>query len=184
VKPAALVACAVFAGCSVSYERMIDQARGEDDAPNPWSADGVTAQLPPDDAVAVDAVREVEPADDVRTIPIGVDEALLARGQNRFEIFCAPCHGLAGNGQSVVARAMQLRPPPSLVAPPVSLLAAGHVFRVATHGYGMMPAYESALSTRDRWAVTAYVEVLRLSQRAELARLPEPAAAEARRWLR
>jgi mono/diheme cytochrome c family protein len=98
------------------------------------------------------------------SVPLPVDRALLRRGQDRFGVFCAPCHGPRGDGRSEVAENMRLRPPPSFYQPPVSELPVGRIFRVATEGYGLMPRYSRQLSDSDRWAVVAYVDVLRLSR--------------------
>jgi mono/diheme cytochrome c family protein len=103
-------------------------------------------------------------------IPIPVTLATLTRGQERFEIFCAACHGLLGNGNSVVARQMALRPPPSLHTygdrPP------GYLFEVVTHGFGVMPGYAREIAVDDRWAVVAYLQALILSQSARADSLP------------
>jgi mono/diheme cytochrome c family protein len=103
-------------------------------------------------------------------IPIPVTLAALTRGQERFEIFCAACHGLLGNGNSVVARQMALRPPPSLHTygdrPP------GYLFAVVTNGFGVMPGYAREMTVDDRWAVVAYLEALILSQSARADSLP------------
>lgn len=172
----------------------------------------------------------------MRTIPIPVTSELLARGRHSFDIYCATCHGLLGDGESAVAKKMPLRPPPSLIVhndhellrpdqlPPwlptpiepnpgtpagriqaflpvpqvegTQLAASpeqaqndreeaqaprggglhphfwpGNVFRVISHGYGLMPAYANELDPEDRWAVIAYLDALRLSQRANAATL-------------
>jgi hypothetical protein len=98
----------------------------------------------------------------VERIPIPITRELLVVGRGRFDIFCAPCHGLVGDGRSIVARQMALRPPPSLHAfvdrPP------GYIFDVATNGFGLMASYAAELDTTERWAVVAYVRALQLSQ--------------------
>lgn len=185
----------------------------------------------------------------LRTLPVKVDAELLKKGKHGFEIYCAACHGLLGDGESRVAKKMPLRPPPSLIVhephqllrpdqlppwlpepyvpdggnPPglvqpflpvpavrgTDLAAAengstelglsagtaaqptaqaeaqaqapgrlhphfwpGHVFWVISHGYGLMPSYAHELDRDERWAVVAYLEALRLSQRAQVAELP------------
>jgi mono/diheme cytochrome c family protein len=103
-------------------------------------------------------------------IPIALDRAALERGKKRFEIICATCHGLTGDGQSIVARNMSLRPPPSLHAfagrPP------GFFFTVISEGFGLMPSYAADLSVRERWEVVGYVRALQRSQKASLADAP------------
>jgi mono/diheme cytochrome c family protein len=117
----------------------------------------------------------------VAELPIPLTRALLERGRDRFDIFCAPCHGVRGNGVSMVASNMTLRRPPSLIDEPVLSFPPGRVFQVATEGYGLMPAYEARLSVQDRWAVVAYLRALQRSQRVRLADLPpvQRAGAEA-----
>jgi len=108
----------------------------------------------------------------VERIPVPVDRALLARGRDRFEIFCATCHGSRGDGVSPVAHNMELRRPPSLLDPPVIGFPPGRVFQVISAGYGLMPSYAFELGAKDRWAVVAYLSALELSQRASLDDLP------------
>jgi mono/diheme cytochrome c family protein len=121
---------------------------------------------------------------DVATIPVPVDGHLLARGRTRFEIVCATCHGLTGDGNSAVARKMQLRKPPSLVAADVRAFPPGRVFRIISLGDGLMPSYAAVLDVRDRWAAVAYLRALQLSQHASLAELPAVLRTEAREALR
>ena len=103
-------------------------------------------------------------------IPLPVTAELLRLGQRRFEITCATCHGVLGDGDSEVARKMSLRPPPSLAAyadqPP------GVLFRVISTGYGLMPAYGVEIPAPERWAVVAYVRALARSQRVPLDQAP------------
>lgn len=105
--------------------------------------------------------------------PIAPTAALLARGRNRFEVLCAACHGVLGDGESQVAINMSLRRPPSLHA--YRDVADGHIFRVVTNGFGLMPSYATELSVEDRWAVVSYVRALQLSQHAALEQVPPDA---------
>jgi mono/diheme cytochrome c family protein len=102
--------------------------------------------------------------------PLAPTAALLARGRNRFEVICAACHGLLGDGESQVALNMSLRRPPSLHA--YRDVPDGHIFRVITDGFGLMPRYGGELSMQDRWAVIQYVRALQLSQHAALEQVP------------
>jgi mono/diheme cytochrome c family protein len=99
-----------------------------------------------------------------------VDAAALARGRARFDVTCAVCHGLLGDGESQVALSMSLRRPPSLHA--YRDVPDGHLYRVITEGFGLMPSYGAELSVEDRWAVVAYVRALQLSQYAGLEQVP------------
>jgi mono/diheme cytochrome c family protein len=120
----------------------------------------------------------------VTALPVAVDAALLARGRDRFDLFCAACHGLRGDGLSEVARHMELRKPPSLLEEPVTSFPPGRVFQVISLGYGLMPSYAAALPVADRWATVAYLGALQLSQAAPLAQLPPDVRAAAERSLR
>lgn len=106
----------------------------------------------------------------VPLLPVAVDARLLARGRQRFDITCATCHGVLGDGESQVAMNMSLRRPPSLHL--YRDLPDGYIYRVITEGFGLMPSYASALSVEDRWAVVAYVRALQLSQHATVDQVP------------
>jgi len=106
-------------------------------------------------------------------VPLPITRALLERGRARFAIACAVCHGIAGDGDSVVARNMQRRRPPSLHEARLVALTPGALYQVIALGYGVMPSYATLLTPDDRWAVVAYVRALQLSWSAKLAALPE-----------
>jgi mono/diheme cytochrome c family protein len=95
-------------------------------------------------------------------IPLPVTKELLALGRKRYDITCATCHGPVGDGDSIVARQMALRPPPSLLN--YADRAPGYIFEVATHGFGLMASYAAELSVPERWAVVAYIRALQVSQ--------------------
>jgi mono/diheme cytochrome c family protein len=122
----------------------------------------------------------------VTEFPVTVDAALLRRGQERFNIFCAPCHGLAGYGNGMIAkRAEALEegtwvPPLSFHQDQVRQRAAGQLFHIITYGTRTMPAYGSQVPVADRWAVVAYVRALQRSQDAR----PEDVPADVRESLR
>jgi len=117
-------------------------------------------------------------ADYAKEIPLPIARASLELGRQSFERICATCHGVLGDGKSVVAEKMELRKPPSLHEPRIQQLAPGKVFEVVSNGYGFMPAYEAVLSPEERWAVVAYLDVLRLSQAVAVARLTPAMRAE------
>jgi hypothetical protein len=107
----------------------------------------------------------------VATSPIPVTRRVLARGQERYDIFCAPCHDRVGGGRGVIVR-RGLRPPPSLHIDRLRQAPVGHFFDVMTRGFGAMADYAAQVSPRDRWAIAAYIRALQLSQRATLADVP------------
>ena len=99
---------------------------------------------------------------------------MLARGRERFGIFCAPCHGLAGDGDGIIVahgfpRAALLLEDRLAAAP------AQHFFDVITNGYGVMYSYADRIDPHDRWAIAAYIRALQLSRRAKVADVPDAA---------
>lgn len=112
------------------------------------------------------------------TFPMPVTEALMKRGQARFDIYCAPCHGLDGSGDGMVAkRADALQegtwvPPTSLHDPNVRARSVGHLFNTITNGIRNMPPYGSQIPVADRWAIVAYVRALQRSANARIEDVP------------
>lgn len=106
-------------------------------------------------------------------IPLPVTPALMALGRKRYDITCGTCHGPLGDGNSIVAKQMSLRPPPSLHL--YANRAPGYIFEVATHGFGMMASYAAELTVEERWAVVAYIRALQVSQSVPVESLPPDA---------
>jgi mono/diheme cytochrome c family protein len=110
-------------------------------------------------------------AADTDSFPFPVTAEVLNRGQERYKIFCAMCHGALGNGDGMIVRRGFRRPPAyneeRLVTAPV-----GHFFDVITNGWGSMPSYNQQVPVHDRWAIIAYIRALQLSQRNQ----PQPGA--------
>jgi len=121
----------------------------------------------------------------VEDIPLPVTHALLDAGRMRFETYCAPCHGLRGDGASIVAEAMTLRRPPSIAGRAARRLPVGRIFQVIGDGYGLMRSYEEDLTTpEERWSVVAYVLALQTSHAVPVDALPPAAREEAERLFR
>ena len=95
----------------------------------------------------------------------------IRRGRERYEVYCAPCHGLAGRGNGMVVQ-RGYRPPPSLHIDRLRNERPGYFFDVISRGFGAMPDYAAQINVRDRWAIVAYVRALQLSQNAPVAELP------------
>ncbi len=114
----------------------------------------------------------------VQTFPVSVTTALMRRGRERFDVFCATCHGLVGAGNGAVSlRAEQLQegtwtPPASYHTDLVRNREVGHLFNTITHGIRNMAAYGPQIPTEDRWAIVAYVRALQRSQNARLDDVP------------
>jgi mono/diheme cytochrome c family protein len=122
----------------------------------------------------------------VETNPVPVSMSLLERGQQRYEIFCSPCHGLAGYGDGMVAqRADQLQegtwtPPTSFHIDLVRERPAGHLFNTISNGIRNMASYGSQIPVDDRWAIVAYVRALQRSQNATIDDVPADLQAQLR----
>ena len=103
--------------------------------------------------------------------PFPVDSNVMARGQERFNIFCAPCHGRTGLGDGMVVQ-RGYRRPPRLDDQRLRDAPVGHFFDVMTNGFGAMPDYAVQVRASDRWAIAAYIRALQLSSRAPVAEVP------------
>jgi hypothetical protein len=108
----------------------------------------------------------------VTELPIPVDEQLVNRGQERYGIYCTPCHDATGGGRGMVVQRGFARLPPSFHDERLRTAPAGYFFDVMTNGFGIMSDYRSQLAPRDRWAVVAYIRALQLSQRTPAADVP------------
>jgi len=104
--------------------------------------------------------------------PFPITRDVLARGQGRFNIFCAPCHSRTGDGDGMVVR-RGFRRPPSLHIDRLRQAPPGHFFDVISNGFGAMPSYADQIGAHDRWAIIAYIRALQLSQNASLADVPQ-----------
>lgn len=105
--------------------------------------------------------------------PLPFTRDVLRRGQERFNIYCAVCHGEDGYGRGIVVR-RGFPPPPSYHDERLREAPDGHLFAVMTRGYGVMPPFADRLSPRDRWAVVGYIRALQRSQHAALDDVPAP----------
>ncbi len=159
-------------------ERMLDQEKVLPYQSSPVLPEGMAMQWPPEGTVSIDApladplvVTGVAGGHYAGRVPVPVDRAMLERGRGRFETFCAPCHGILGDGQSVVAGKMNLRKPANLMGRARGF-APGRIFEVIRRGYGLMPDYSDQLSIDDSWAVVAYLRALQLSSAVPVDRLP------------
>ena len=115
----------------------------------------------------------------VTEMPFAITAADLDRGQQRYNIFCAPCHDQSGNGRGMVVQ-RGYRQPPSFHIDRMKQAAPGYMFDVITNGFGAMPDYKAQIDARDRWRIVAYVKALQMSPGAAAAdaadSAPPPAA--------
>jgi mono/diheme cytochrome c family protein len=173
---ASLVCVAATAACR---QDMHDQPKYIPLRASTFFADDLSARQPVPDTVArghLDADPLLYSGKDdngqpAAVFPFPVDATVMARGQERFNIYCSPCHGRTGMGDGMVVRRGYRRPPayddPRLLAAPV-----GHFFDVITNGFGAMPDYAAQITASDRWAIIAYVRALQLSAHATMADVP------------
>ena len=135
----------------------------------------VPAVVLPDEAVATGTD---EAGDWLQVMPVDVTPELLARGRERYEIYCTPCHGYDGAGQGAVhQRALELQqpfwvPPSSMHTETVRGRADGHLYNTITNGLRNMNAYGAQVAVPDRWAIVAYVRALQRSQNATIDDVP------------
>ena len=114
--------------------------------------------------------------DDVDTFPFAVNEDIVKRGQERYNIFCSVCHGKTGNGDGMIVR-RGYRRAASFNDDRLRQAPVGHFFDAITNGWGAMPAYAPQIPVQDRWAIIAYIRALQLSQQTAAAASSTPAPA-------
>jgi hypothetical protein len=107
----------------------------------------------------------------VDTFPFAVTKEIILRGQDRFNVYCAPCHDRLGTGDGMVVR-RGYRRPPSLHIDRLRQVPNGYIFDVITNGFGAMPDYAAQVAPADRWAIVAYERALQLSQNATINDVP------------
>jgi mono/diheme cytochrome c family protein len=152
-------------GCGLS---MTEQRKYKTYAPSTFWADGASARPLPDGAVAEGDLA----AASAGATPPEVSPALLARGRERFGIYCAPCHGLAGDADGIIV-AHGFPKPPSFHSEKLLAAPAQHFYDVITKGDGVMYSYSDRVEPHDRWAIVAYIRALQFSRRAMIAEVPE-----------
>jgi mono/diheme cytochrome c family protein len=116
----------------------------------------------------------------VSTFPITITRETLERGRERFEIYCAPCHGRTGAGNGIIVQ-RGYPAPPSYHIDRLRQAPAGHFFDVITQGYGVMYSYAQRVEPADRWAIAAYIRVLQQSQDGRVSDVPPDQRAELER---
>ena len=173
----ATVGCALVlvAGCR---QDMHNQPKYKPLRPSTLFADGSSARPLVDGTIARGTLQEDEAfftgkvgTDMVKELPFPVTQADLDRGQERYNVFCTPCHDSTGSGQGMVVR-RGYRQPPSFHDPRLKAADPGHFFDVMTNGFGAMPDYRAQIEPRDRWRIVAYVRALQLSHSATATDIP------------
>jgi mono/diheme cytochrome c family protein len=113
----------------------------------------------------------------LEVLPLPLTAELLKRGQQRFDVYCSPCHDRVGTGRGMVVR-RGFKAPPSYHIERLRQAPVGYFFDVMTNGFGAMPDYRAQVEPADRWAIIAYIRALQRSQQAALADVPPDAVAK------
>ena len=181
----ALALLLALAGCERAMHDMYRQPRFDPGESTPLFSNGSADRPPPPGSVPVAAGtlamtssgrkgREL-PAEwqaaEAATSPPPITQQLLARGQERFDIYCMPCHSPVGDGDGRIVQRGFPRPP-SYHEQRLRDAPDRHFYDVITNGYGIMHAYADRVPPPDRWAIVAYIRALQLSQNAQVAQLP------------
>ena len=130
--------------------------------------DGTEARPLPPHTVAQGALAR----DALIATPPPVTAASMRRGQERFDIFCSPCHGLGGMGDGMIVQ-RGFPPPPSFASPRLRASSAQHIFDVITNGYGAMYSYAARVDPEDRWAIVSYIRALQAASGVPVAEVPD-----------
>ncbi len=164
------------------FPDMNRQLKLRPQVPDHFFPNGVSSQLPPTGTVArsqpiqtvVGAVYRFEDSpvntglvagttNYIATNPLPVNKALLARGHERFDIYCSPCHGRLADGNGITKKIGDMPAVANLHDQRIVEMADGEIFHTITHGKGLMGAYGPLMPEQDRWAVIAYLRALQLS---------------------
>lgn len=177
----AAISLITLAGCR---REMYDQPRYEPLEPSGFFRDGTSSRplvegtVPRFDIPGLMNVEEstlimsgLRDGHLATTPPFPVDRRVLEHGQQRFRIFCVPCHGELGDGHGIIVQ-RGFTQPPAFASDVLRNQPLGHFFQVITEGHGAMYSYASRVPPRDRWAIAAYIRALQLSQHAVPAEMP------------
>jgi len=177
----ALTASGLLAGCR---QDMQDQPKFIPQRGSDFFADGRSARPQVANTVARGQLHEdayfytgLVDGKEGNSMPFPVTMQVLQRGQERFNIYCTPCHSRVGNGAGMIVQ-RGYRPAGNFHTPRLMAAPLGHFFSVITHGYGAMPEYAAQVAPQDRWAVVAYIKALQLSQNAKPGDAPAGARIE------
>ena len=176
--PRALVLVVMSAALGACRQDMHDAPRYEPLEGSAFFADGRSSRVLPANTVARGQLREDDhlytgKVDGQLAVefPMPVTSETMARGQERFNVFCSPCHGRTGEGNGMVVQ-RGFRQPPSFHEDRLLNAPVGYYFDVMTNGFGAMQDYAAQVPVADRWAIAAYVRALQLSRRATPADVP------------
>lgn len=161
-------------------KNMDSQPKVEAQEKSEFFADGMGIRAPVAGTVARGWLREDvafntglnKRGDTLRTMPIELSLSLLKRGQERFNIYCSPCHSRIGDGKGIMIQRGYV-PPPTFHDDRGRAFRDGYIFNVITHGIRNMPSYRSQIPVEDRWAIVAYVRALQRAKNASADDVPD-----------
>ncbi len=110
----------------------------------------------------------------INDFPFAVTKEVILRGQQRYNVYCTPCHDRTGNGNGMIVR-RGYRRPPTYHSDRLREQPNGYLYDVITNGFGAMPDYAAQIQPQDRWAIVAYIRALQLSQQASINDVPADA---------
>jgi len=169
-----LGACLMLVGgCDRLRQDMGSQPKNKPLSASEFFQDGRSERPLVENTVARGSILEddlYEPKES-NAFPLAVDLTLLERGEQRYQIFCSPCHGLQGDGNGMVAM-RGMKHPPSYHQARLRQVPNGYLFDVITNGFGIMMGYSVQIPPRDRWAIVAYLRALQFSRNASASELP------------
>jgi mono/diheme cytochrome c family protein len=162
----------LLAGCSLKQD-MAYQPKNRPLSPSDFFTDGrserpLLENTVPRGSIANDALSVPKESN---AFPLPVTQELLERGEDRYKIFCTPCHGLQGDGNGMVSM-RGMKHPPTYHQDRLRQVPNGYIYDVITNGFGAMLGYSAQIPPADRWAVVAYVRALQLSRNAKVSDLP------------
>lgn len=162
-----------LAACNPIRQDMANQPKNRPLSPSDFFADGRSERPLVENTVAHGSIAndELVISKESNAFPLKLDAQLLERGQQRYGIFCSPCHGLQGDGNGMAAT-RGMKHPPSYHQDRLRNSPNGYFFDVITNGFGGMLGYSAQIPPADRWAIVAYIRALQLSRNAKAADLP------------
>lgn len=160
-------------GCRYLKQDMANQPKNKALSPSEFFDDGRSERPLVENTVARGSIADDElfVPKDSNNFPLPLNRELLERGEERYKIFCTPCHGLQGDGNGMIAM-RGMKHPPSFHQDRLRQAPNGYFFDNITNGFGAMYGYSAQIPARDRWAIIAYVRALQLSRNARASDLP------------
>ena len=160
-------------GCDHLVQDMATQPKNRPLSPSTFFEDGRSERPLVENTVARGSIADDDlfVPKDSNAFPLPVNRDLLDRGEERYKIFCTPCHGLQGDGNGMISL-RGMKHPPSFHQDRLRQAPNGYFYDNITNGFGAMQGYSAQIPPRDRWAIIAYVRALQLSRNARAADLP------------